>query len=452
MPQVSSGTIPLRKFGRADAKISALGFGGHHLGEARDAKTAGEIIHQAVDGGITFYDNCWEYRRGKTEIWMGAGLKGRRDKVFLMTKACPHGRDGALALLMLEQSLRRLQTDHLDLWQVHGMAFDNDAELFIRKNGAAEALAKAKKDGKVRFVGFTGHQNPKVHLAMLNTGFPFDAVQMPLNAFDSNSRSFEKQVLPELGKRGIAVLGMKPLNGHGDATKKGVVTAEEALRYAMSLPGVATTITGIDSLDVLHQNLRIAQNFTPMTDSEMNDLRDRCKPDAADGRFELYKLSLKFDNPEARLAHGFPLDTQQAEVQDMLALPRKRVTPFQKRNSGRGPLRREPWLRSSHGIVVVSSKERPSWARPAHSRRQHGAATVRTIATGPRRRSATEPASRFPPWDSAAIILAPPKPIRLPWKSSPKLSTTASGFSTMHGSITTDSANRDTRPLLVISF
>ena len=328
MPQASSGTIPLRKFGRADAQISALGFGGHHLGDAPDEKTAVEIVHQAVDGGITFYDNCWEYRRGKTEVWMGAGLKGRRDKVFLMTKTCPHGRDGSLALLMLEESLRRLQTDHLDLWQVHGMVFDNDAELFIRKNGAAEALEKAKKDGKVRFVGFTGHQNPKVHLAMLNTGFPFDSVQMPLNAFDSNFRSFEKQVLPELTKRGIAVLGMKPLSGHGAAIKHGVITAEESLRYAMSLPGVTTTITGIDSLEVLHQNLQIAQNFTPMTEAEMNALRERCKPDAADGRYELYKLSLQFDNPEARLAHGFPLDTQQSEVKDMLGAEMNTGHPF----------------------------------------------------------------------------------------------------------------------------
>ena len=321
MPQAetSSGTIPLRKFGRSDSRISILGFGGHHLGEAPDAKTAVEIVHQAVDGGITFFDNCWEYRRGKTEVWMGAGLKGLRDKVFLMTKTCPHGRDGSLALLMLEESLRRLQTDHLDLWQVHGMAFDNDPALFIRKGGAAEALEKAKKDGKVRFVGFTGHQNPNVHLGMLQTGFPFDSVQMPLNPFDATfTRSFERQVLPELTRRGIAVLGMKPLSGHGDAIKQGVITAEESLRYAMSLPGVTTTITGMDSLDVLHQNLRIAQNFTPMSEQEMNALRDRVKPDAADGRYELYKLSLKFDNPESRLAHGFPLDTKQSEVQDMM--------------------------------------------------------------------------------------------------------------------------------------
>ena len=327
MPQASTGTIPLRKFGRSDAKISALGFGGHHLGDAPDEKTAVEIVHRAVDGGITFFDNCWEYRRGKTEVWMGAGLKGRRDKVFLMTKTCPHGRDASLALQMLEDSLKRLQTDHIDLWQCHGMAFDNDPELFIRPNGAAEALAKAKKDGKVRFVGFTGHQNPKVHLAMLKTGFPFDSVQMPLNAFDANFRSFEQQVLPELNKRGIAALGMKPLNGHGEAIKSGVISAEEALRYAMSLP-VATTITGIDSMEVLEQNLHIAQNFTPMSDAEMNVLRDRCKPDATDGRYELYKLSLKFDNPEARLAHGFPLDTQQSEVKDMLGSEMNTGHPF----------------------------------------------------------------------------------------------------------------------------
>ena len=327
MPQVSTGTIPLKKFGRSDAKVSALGFGGHHLGDAPDEKTAVEIVHRAVDGGITFFDNCWEYRRGKTEIWMGAGLKGRRDKVFLMTKTCPHGRDASLALQMLEESLQRLQTDHLDLWQCHGMVFDNDAELFIRPNGAAEALAKAKKDGKVRFVGFTGHQNPKVHLAMLKTGFPFDSVQMPLNAFDANFRSFEQQVLPELNKRGIAALGMKPLNGHGEAIKSGVISAEEALRYAMSLP-VATTITGIDSMEVLEQNLQIAQNFTPMSEAEMNALRESCKPDAADGRYEVYKLSMRFNNPEARIAHGFPLDTQQSEVKDMLGSELNTGHPF----------------------------------------------------------------------------------------------------------------------------
>src|SRR6266852_7612282 len=181
MQQSSSGSIPLLQFGRHPVKISALGLGGHHLGDAPDEKIAIQIVQEAVDGGITFFDNCWEYRRGKTELWMGAALKGRRDRVFLMTKTCPHGRDASLALQMLEESLHRLQTDHLDLWQVHGMAFENDPELFIRPNGAAEALTKAKKDGKARFVGFTGHQNFKVHLANAEYGFSFrlraDAVE-----------------------------------------------------------------------------------------------------------------------------------------------------------------------------------------------------------------------------------------------------------------------------------
>ncbi len=164
--------IPLRDFGKTGVKISALGLGGHHLGDAKDEKTAMQIVAAAVDGGITFFDNCWEYNRGKSENWMGKGLKGLRDKVFLMTKVCTHGRDGALATQMLEESLRRLQTDHLDLWQIHGVSFDNDPDLFIRPGGAAEALAKAKQQGKVRFVGFTGHKAPEIHLKMLATGFP----------------------------------------------------------------------------------------------------------------------------------------------------------------------------------------------------------------------------------------------------------------------------------------
>src|SRR5258707_13891141 len=149
--------IPMRPFGKAGVQISGLGYGGHHLGDVEDVNVAIRLVHEAVDGGITFFDNCWEYHRGKTEDWMGAGLKGVRDRVFLMTKVCTHGRDKTLALRMLDQSLRRLQTDHLDLWQVHGMCFENDPALFIRKNGAAQALEQAKKEGKVRFVGFTGH-------------------------------------------------------------------------------------------------------------------------------------------------------------------------------------------------------------------------------------------------------------------------------------------------------
>jgi len=324
MPQ--TGQIPRRPFGNTGVQVSALGLGGHHLGDAEDLNTAKQIVDKAIDGGVTFFDNCWEYHRGKSEIWMGECLKGKRQQVFLMTKVCTHGRDKDLALKMLDESLRRLQTDHLDLWQIHGVSFENDPALFMRPNGAAEALTKAKKEGKVRSVGFTGHKDPRIHLAMLNTGFPFDAVQMPLNPFDGTFRSFEAHVLPELQKRGIAALGMKPLNGAGPAIKKGVFTAEEMLRYAMSLP-VATTITGMDKTEVVDQNLKVAQNFQPMSPDEMAQLRNRTR-EFVDGRFELYKVSLKYDNPEARLTHDFPLDMQQKEVKEMLRATENTGKPF----------------------------------------------------------------------------------------------------------------------------
>ncbi len=321
-------TIPLRPFGKHQGvQISALGMGGHHLGDAEDELTAIRLVQEAVDGGITFFDNCWEYHRGKSEAWMGKGLVGRREKVFLMSKVCTHGRDGSLATRMLEETLRRFQTDHLDLWQVHGVSFENDPELFMRVGGAGEAMLKAKEKGKVRFLGFTRHKDPKMHLSMLNTKFPFDAVQMPLNAFDATFRSFKQQVLPELSRRGIAALGMKPLSGHGEPIQNGAVTAEEALRYAMSLP-VATTITGMERTEILRQNLRVAQNFRPMSESEMQALEQRVKEAAGDGRFELYKVSIKFDNPEARLAHGFPLDMESEEVKEMVQVTDNTGHPY----------------------------------------------------------------------------------------------------------------------------
>ena len=308
-------------------QVSALGLGGHHLGDAEDQKTAEQIVARAIDGGVTFFDNCWEYHLGKSEIWMGAAIKGKRQQIFLMTKVCTHGRDKNLALRMLEESLRRLQTDHLDLWQIHGVSFDNDPALFIHPNGAAEALTQAKKEGKVRFVGFTGHKDPKIHLAMLNTGFPFDAVQMPLNPFDGRYRSFRTQVLPELNRRGIAALGMKPMGGAGPAIKAGVLTAEESLRYAMSLP-VTTTITGMEKIDVLEQNLKIAQNFKPTSEQEMKSLEQRVAQYAADGRYEPYKVSMKYDNPQARLAHNFPLDMQSKETKEMVRATQNTGNPF----------------------------------------------------------------------------------------------------------------------------
>jgi uncharacterized protein len=316
-PQISSAPIPRRKLGRHDVTIAALGLGGHHLGDAPSLAECANIVSMALDHGVDFFDNCWEYHNGKCEDWLGRALAGKRDKAFLMTKVCTHGRGAALALKMLEESLRRLQTDHLDLWQIHAVSFDNDPALAYAKGGILEAFDKAKRDGKVRFVGFTGHKDPALHLEMLRRGYPFDAVQMPLNPMDASFFSFEKLVLPEAQKRGVAVLGMKSMGGTADVVKEGVLTAEDCLRYAMSLP-VTTTISGIDSLAVLKQNLAVARGFQPLGAGEMQKLRDRCATYAADGRFELYKVSLKYDNPMTRLPHGFPFDKKQREIDDVL--------------------------------------------------------------------------------------------------------------------------------------
>jgi uncharacterized protein len=295
--------IPKRPLGKTGARVSALGVGSHHLGDAASFAEADRIVAEAIDGGVTFFDNCWEYNNGKSEDWMGRALSegGRRDKVVLMTKVCTHGRGGSLAMKMLEESLRRLRTDHLDVWQIHGVVFDDDPDLVYRKGGVLEALDEAKRAGKTRFVGFSGHKNPAVHHEMIVRGYPWDTCQFPLNPFDASFRSFASVVLPACTARGIGVLGMKPLTGKAKPIDNGIATAEEMLRYAMSLP-VATTICGMESVDKLRRNLAVAQGFEPMTAVEMTHLRDRCKATAADGRFELYKVSLAFDNPQARLS------------------------------------------------------------------------------------------------------------------------------------------------------
>jgi aryl-alcohol dehydrogenase-like predicted oxidoreductase len=301
----TDGKIPRRMLGRTGVRVSALALGGYHLGLVKTKREAIRIVHEAIDAGLDFMDNAWEYHEGKSEEWMGAALAGRRDRVFLMTKVCTHGRDRKTALRQLEESLRRLKTDHLDLWQVHEVVYDNDPDLHFAPGGVVEALDEAKRAGKVRFVGFTGHKDPAIHLRMLAHDYPFDTCQMPLNVFDASFRSFEQRVLPELNRRGIAPLGMKSMTGMGDPVRKRAATATEMLSYAMSLP-VATTISGIDSLKVLHQNLRIARGFEPLTEDEMQHLRARCAEAAADGRFELYKTSKKFDGEPGRKQHKFP--------------------------------------------------------------------------------------------------------------------------------------------------
>jgi predicted aldo/keto reductase-like oxidoreductase len=301
----AKGEIPRRKFGKTGEIVSAIGLGGHTFAEARTEEESIRIVHEAVDAGMTFMDNAWEYHEGRSEILMGKALKGRRDKVFLMSKLCSHGRDKAFSMSQLEESLRRLQTDHLDLWQIHEVVYENDPERHFAKGGAVEALAEAKKQGKVRFVGFTGHKSPDIHKKMLAYGFPFDAVQMPLCGFDAHFRSFEREVLPLLAKAGIAPIGMKSLNGNAEAVKQGIITPEEAIRYAMSLP-VAVTVSGIDSLDILRKNIEIARRFTPMSKEEKAALRAKCAAYAGDGRFELYKTSMQFEGPPGREQHGFP--------------------------------------------------------------------------------------------------------------------------------------------------
>jgi aryl-alcohol dehydrogenase-like predicted oxidoreductase len=236
---------------------------------------------------------------------MGLALEDRRDRVFLMTKLCTHGRKMSVAMQQLEESLKRLRTDRLDLWQIHECAYENDPELHYAADGAVEALARAREQGKVRFVGFTGHKSPAIHKRMLELGFEFDSVQMPLNCFDARFRSFEREVLPVVNQLGMAPLGMKTLGGEGKPVVDGVVTAQEAYRYGMSLP-VASTVVGIDSLDILRQNVEIARGFEPMSHDEMEALRDRVAGLAADGRYEMYKVSARFEGPTGREQHGFP--------------------------------------------------------------------------------------------------------------------------------------------------
>jgi predicted aldo/keto reductase-like oxidoreductase len=305
LSNVGPDKIPRKPFGRTRENVSIIGIGGYSLGDAPSLKEAIAIVHEAIDAGVNFFDNAWEYHDGKSEEWMGQALKGRRDKVFLMTKVCTHGRDKKVGLRQLDESLKRLQTDHLDLWQIHECVYDNDPDRHFAKGGVIEALDEAKKAGKVRYVGFTGHKHPAIHLKMLSYDYPFDSVQFPLNAFDASYRSFQEHVLPEVNKRGMAALGMKSLGGNGQPIIQGVATVEDALRYAMSL-AVATTISGIDSLAVLHQNLGIARGFKPMTASEMKALRQQCARAAGDGHLELYKSTMKYDGDLGRDQHGLP--------------------------------------------------------------------------------------------------------------------------------------------------
>lgn len=301
--------IPTRPFGRSDERVSILGLGGWHLGVPKTDAEAVRLVHAAVDAGVTFMDNAWDYNDGLSEERMGKALAGRRSPVFLMTKVCTHGRDGRVAMRQLEDSLRRLKTDHLDLWQIHEVVFDDEPARHFARGGVVEALDRAREQGKVRYVGFTGHKDPRLHLEMLSHDYPWDSCQLPLNCFDAAFRSFERLVLPELTRRGIAPIGMKSLGGDARMVTGRAVTPQEALAYALSLP-VATVVSGMDTLQVLNQNLGVARGFTRMSVRERQQLRRRVAAPAADGRFELYKISAAFDGPEARRVHGLPVEVR----------------------------------------------------------------------------------------------------------------------------------------------
>lgn len=291
-----SSDIPYRTLGRTGQKVSAIGLGGSHIGNPEDDAEGIRIIRTAVDRGINFMDNCWDYHNGLSEERMGRGLRdGYRQKVFLMTKI--DGRDKKTAAKQIDDSLRRLQTDHIDLIQMHEIIRMEDPDRIFASGGAIEALYDARKAGKVRFLGFTGHKDPDIHLKMLRTGFAHqftpDTVQMPLNLMDAHFRSFAKTVVPVLVEHNIGVIGMKPMGG-GVLLKSNTVQPVDYLHYALNLP-TGVVITGCDSLPILEQALSAARTFKPLSAQQVAALLAKTAPVAANGQYELYKTSLRFD-------------------------------------------------------------------------------------------------------------------------------------------------------------
>ncbi len=287
--------IPWRPLGNTGEKVSVIGLGGSHIGRPTEPESI-RLVRTAVDSGVNFLDNCWDYYGGACEVRMGKALRdGYRDRVFLMTKI--DGRNKKTAQQQLLESLQRLQTDHLDLLQIHEIGNADDPERVFAVAGAIEALMEAKKAGKTRFLGFTGHKSPDIHLRMLDTAaahhFRFDTVQMPLNVMDPHFESFEKRVLPVLLKQNIGVLGMKSM-GFGRILDSKTVTPIECLHYAMNLP-TSVVITGCDSLPILQQALDAARSFRPMSEAQVSALLARTADAAKDGQYEHYKTSHSFD-------------------------------------------------------------------------------------------------------------------------------------------------------------
>jgi predicted aldo/keto reductase-like oxidoreductase len=295
LAHAGSADVPVRELGRTGVKVSIVGLGGYHLGVPSEAESI-QIVRTALDSGINFLDNCWDYNDGQSEIRMGKALRdGYREKAFLMTKI--DGRTKQAASQQLEESLRRLQTDHIDLLQFHEVIRDTDPDRIFASGGGMEAVLEARKQGKVRYIGFTGHKSPDIHLKMLETAFAhqftFDAVQMPLNVMDAHYNSFEKKVLPVLLEHKIGVLGMKPMGDKIILNSK-TATPIECLHYAMNLP-TSVVITGCDSLKILQQALEASRTFKPMGSGEVAALLAKTAPAASKGEFERYKITHDFD-------------------------------------------------------------------------------------------------------------------------------------------------------------
>ena len=285
-----------RTLGRTGEKVSAIGLGGHHIGRPKDPAEGIRIVRSAIDRGITFMDNCWDYQDGEAERRMGQALRdGYRQRVFLMTKF--DGRTKASTAKQIDESLQRLQTDVIDLMQYHENIRMEDPDRFFAADGPLEALREAKKAGKIRYIGFTGHKDPAVHVRMLDVadahGFTFDSCQMPLNPMDAHFRSFEKQVVPRLVTKGTAVLGMKSM-GDGLLLKSGTVTPVECLTYALSLP-TSVVITGCESIERLDQAVEVARTFKPLTPAQVAAILAKTRQAAMTGQFELFKTSPRFD-------------------------------------------------------------------------------------------------------------------------------------------------------------
>jgi len=294
--------IPYRVFGKTGVKVAILGIGGYHIGVPTSQEESTRIVRRAIDEGLNFCDNAWEYHDGLSEVRMGNALTdGYRDKVFLMTKVCARDRDGAMK--QLEESLKRFKTDHLDLWQFHECNYDNDPDWIFSKDGAVHAAVKAKEQGKVRFIGFTGHKSPHIHLKMLAQDFPWDSAQMPLNVMDSHYRSFARQVLPVLNQRGMGVIGMKSLGGNGSIPQKGGVTAEECFRYVWNLK-IRVCLSGMDTEARLVENIGYARAWKPESSQQLAAILDKVKEPAGDGRFERFKSTQDFDSTTHKKQHN----------------------------------------------------------------------------------------------------------------------------------------------------